>query len=197
MKKTIFKVRDFIKFNDDIDVYDDVCEELGIAFCGPQLLSEEGEKRFAEVLNYDIAIDFSGSIKTAAVHVDDDDEKVWKHKLAKSSEFFYALAGYCAAEDYDKWFVEPDFGQYCLAPDAMMYMTVFCDTTPWYTDEEIAEDNMCDLQFPRKMVQEYYISTGGSIYNFVEWVQDIYTADDTDGLFSFCADRGYIAMREG
>ena len=197
MKQNLFKVRDFIKFNDDIDVYDDVCEELGIAFCGPMLLTEAGEEHFAEVLDYDIQIDFSGSIKTAAVRVDDDDEKVWKHKLKKASEFFYALAGYCAADDYDKWFTEPEFGQYDTNPDGMMEMTVYCDTTPWFSDEEMLRDNMCEMQFPRKMVQEFYIKhCGGSINSFVEWLQDEYTADDTDGLFAYCEDHGFIAMRE-
>ena len=40
-------VREFIKRDDDIDVYDDVCEELGIAFCGPLELTPEGEKQFS------------------------------------------------------------------------------------------------------------------------------------------------------
>lgn len=34
------KVRDFIKQSIDVDVYDDVCEELAIAFCGPMELTD-------------------------------------------------------------------------------------------------------------------------------------------------------------
>ena len=102
------KVRDFIKLEEDIDVYDDVCEALAIYFCGSQELTEEGRKHFAEVLDYDILVDESGDFKTATVLVDDEDDKVWKRKLKKSMEFFYSAAGYCNCDDYDKWFVEND-----------------------------------------------------------------------------------------
>ena len=196
------KVRDFIKMNADIDVYDDVCEELAIAFCGPMGLTEEGEKHFAEVLDYEMKLDLSGSLWTAVVCVDSEDDKTWRRKLRKAKEFFYDLAGYCAEEDYCKWFVSPEWGQYATDPDANMCMCVYCDTT-WidaetrlYTEDEISHDNLCDLEFPRKLVQEFYIANGGSINSFVEWIQDECTADDTDGLFAFCAERGFIAVRD-
>lgn len=100
------KVRDFIKLDTDIDVYDDVCEELGICFCGPMELTEEGEKHFSEVLEYDIKLDLSGSFPTAVCLVDDDNDRVWKKRLRKAIEFFYSAAGYCDCDDYDKWFRE-------------------------------------------------------------------------------------------
>ena len=190
------KVKEFIKLNADIDVYDDVCEELGICFCGPMLMTEEGEKRFAEVLDYEIELDFSGSIKTAVIHIDGDDGNGWKKRLRKAEEFFYSAAGYCADEDFQKWFIMPDYGQYAIAQNANMDITIYCDTTPWFTDEEMSKDNLCDMSFPRQMVQEYYIANGGSLLGFTHWITDEYTADDTDGLFSFCKDRGFIAVRE-
>lgn len=103
------KVREFIKFGEDIDVYDDVCEALAIAFCGPLELTEEGKNHFADVLDYDIELDFSGSIYTAAVCVDGDDGDGWKLRLKKAREFFYSAAGYCKDSDWDKWFVENDY----------------------------------------------------------------------------------------
>ena len=190
------KVRDFIKINADIDVYDDVCEELAICFCGPIALTEEGEKHFAKVLNYDIDLDFSGDIKTAVCHVDDEIDKVWKRKLRKAEEFFEALAGYCAVDDYNKWFKEQDFGQYAINPDANMCVSVYCDTTPWYTEEEISENNVCDMVFPHKMVQEFYNTIPDMPWSFEEWISDEYTCDDTIGLFEFCKQRGFIAVRE-
>ena len=108
MAHITMKVRDFINLEEDIDVYDDVCEELGICFCGPMGLTEEGAERFAEVMDYDIEIDLSGRFATAVVHVDDDDDKTWKRRLKKAKEFFYSAAGYCDADDYDKWFVFQD-----------------------------------------------------------------------------------------
>lgn len=100
------KVREFIQLESDVDVYDDVCEEIGIAFCGAQELTEAGKEHFAEVLEYDMEIDSSGSFATAVVHVDDEDEKVWKRKLKKAKEFFYGAAGYIEDNKYKKWFVE-------------------------------------------------------------------------------------------
>ena len=100
------KIKEFITLDTDIDVYNDVCEELGIAFCGPAVLTEEGKKHFAEVLEYDIELDTTGEIWTSAVHVDGDDGNKWKKRLRKAEEFFYSAAGYCADEDYQKWFKE-------------------------------------------------------------------------------------------
>ena len=97
------KVKDLIEQEICIDVYDDVCEELGIAFCGPLFLSEQGEKRFADVLEYPVSFHFDDEV---IVHIDDDDEKVWKKRLRKAIEFFYAAAGYCPEEDYCRWFRE-------------------------------------------------------------------------------------------
>lgn len=98
------KVRDFIKIEQDIDVYDDVCEELGICFCGPMTLTQEGEEHFAEVMDYDVETD--GDV--AVVHVDDPDEHVWHHKLYKAKEFFDAAAGYCSEDQYNAWFKQDE-----------------------------------------------------------------------------------------
>ena len=100
------KIKDFINLwadgtRDDIDVYDDVCEELGIAYCGGYKLTKEGEKEFKEVLEYDILV--GGGV--AIVHVDDE-EGIWQKKLKNAKRFFYAAAGYCNCDDYDRWFVE-------------------------------------------------------------------------------------------
>lgn len=93
------KVKDLITQEIDIDVYDDVCEELGIAFCGPLELTEDGTKEFADVMEYDIEINDDCAI----VNVDAP-EGVWQKKLKKAKHFFHAAAGYCADDDYRRWF---------------------------------------------------------------------------------------------
>ena len=98
------KVKDLLKMDIEIDVYDDVCEELAICFCAPQEMTEEGMKHFAEVLEYEIDIDTFNDCAT--VHVDGDDGNGWKKRLRKAEEFFYSAAGYCADTDYRKWFKE-------------------------------------------------------------------------------------------
>lgn len=95
------KVREFIRREDDIDVYDDVCEELGIAFCGPLKLRAEGRLEFIDVLNYEIDVDEAHCC--AIVHVDGPN---WKSRLKRAKTFFYAAAGYCADDDYQRWFLE-------------------------------------------------------------------------------------------
>lgn len=95
------KVKDFIKMETDIDVYDNVEESLAIAFCGPAELTAEGKRKFAEALEYDIDVD--ERYGAAVVDVDHDN---WKHELTEAKAFFYAAAGYCREDLYDKWFKE-------------------------------------------------------------------------------------------
>lgn len=104
------KVRDFIEFECDVDVYDDVCEELGICCCGPVLLTEEGKREFADVLDYNIdlvpSVPFDGEEQTweyGVVEIDDE-EGVWQKKLKRAKKFFYSAAGYCVEDEYKKWF---------------------------------------------------------------------------------------------
>ena len=105
-------VRDLIAMDVDIDVYDDVGDFFGIAFCGPLMLTAEGEKEFAEVLDY--GWEYFGADKYGddpeyiLILCDDPDEKVWKRRVRNARKFFYAAAGYCAAEDYEKWFKEEE-----------------------------------------------------------------------------------------
>ena len=93
-------IKDFIKKEIDIDVYDDVTDELAIAFCGPLILTEAGEKEFSDVLDYEI----EEHSNCAIVHVDDADENVWKKRLNRAIVFFNSAAGYCSVSEYEKWF---------------------------------------------------------------------------------------------
>ena len=106
------KVKDFIEQEISVDVVDDVCEELYIAFDGPQYLTEDGKEHFAYALDLDIEL--TGQYPddaVAIVHVDDEffHDELWKFNLGKAKEFFWAAAGYCSEENYTKWFTElPD-----------------------------------------------------------------------------------------
>ena len=98
------KVKDLLKMEIDIDVVDDVCEELWIAFCGAMDLTEEAQEKFAEVLEYEVTFSGSGNDMIAIIHIDDPNDDVWESRLEKAQELFWALAGYCDADDYDRWF---------------------------------------------------------------------------------------------
>lgn len=97
-------VRDLIQQDIDIDVYDDVCEELGVAFCGPQKLTEEGKKEFSDVLAYPVHFNQFTDCMYAIVEIDDPDDAVWEKRLERARLFFEGMAGYCSCSDYDKWF---------------------------------------------------------------------------------------------
>lgn len=99
-------IRDLIAMEIDIDVYDDVCEELGIAFCGPAVLTEEGRKEFADIMDYHVT--FNRDCSTAVVHVDDPDDAVWKHRLYRAKLFFDSAAGYCPVDEYERWFADDE-----------------------------------------------------------------------------------------
>ena len=94
-------VRDLIKMEIDMDVYDDYTEELGVCFCGPMELTEIGKEKFSEVLDYELTLG-DGCLIVNVDAGDDDDET--ERRLAVASEFFEAAAGYCPMSDYDAWF---------------------------------------------------------------------------------------------
>lgn len=100
------KIKDLLEMEIDVDVYDNVCEELAIAFCGATKLTEEGREHFANVLEYDVNILENSFLGQVAIVDVDDKEGVWQKKLEGAKELFYSLAGYCSSTDYDRWFVD-------------------------------------------------------------------------------------------
>ena len=98
------KIKDFIKMDVDVDVYDNVTQEIiDISFVGPLELTEEGKEKFKEVLEYDVAL--YEEYTYAIVKCSDEEPKIkWITKAKKAGEFFKACAGYCSTKDFDKWF---------------------------------------------------------------------------------------------
>ena len=83
----------------------------------------------------------------------------------------------------------------------MLRVLVYADTTGLFTEEEMSQDNCCDLLFPRWMVEEWYNNFSEGFYDkeeypFDRWYYEEYTADDTDGLYAFCVERGFSAQRD-
>ena len=97
-------VSDLIQREIDIDVYDDVIDAINVAFCGPLKLTEEGMKKFGEVLDYPVVIRSRPGFPSYAIVCVGG--KGWAKKLEKANDFFWSAAGYCGASDYDKWFKE-------------------------------------------------------------------------------------------
>lgn len=104
--KIKMKIKDLIEMNIDIDIYDNETQEVvDIGFVGPIKLTEEGENKFKEVLEYKVTLDKEHN--WASINCTDEEPQIsWLTKAKKAQELFYSLAGYCSAEDYDKWFKE-------------------------------------------------------------------------------------------
>ena len=101
------KVKDLIKMDVDVDVYDNVCEALAVAFVGPLELTDEGKFEFENALNLEVELDESNGV--CIVNVEDEFfPDLWKCNLKNARKFFCSAAGYCSEKDYDKWFAEDD-----------------------------------------------------------------------------------------
>ena len=98
------KIKDLIKMDVDVEVYDNVTQEIiDISFVGPLELTEEGKEKFKEVLEYNVVL--YEEYKYAIVKCSDEEPKIkWITKAKKAGEFFKACAGYCSTKEYDKWF---------------------------------------------------------------------------------------------
>lgn len=102
------KVKDLIPMEVDIDVYDSVCDDIGIAYCGPMEITEAGRERFGEVLEYPITLRTYGDFPVAIVQIDSPTDEGWEDRLKKAKEFFWSIAGYCADDDFNVWFKYAD-----------------------------------------------------------------------------------------
>ena len=145
------KVRDLLKMDIDIDVYDNVTEELAVAFCGPMELTEAGIRRFGEVLDYWVELTNKGSYIYAIVAVDDpEDEDGWERKLELAKELFESMAGLCPATDYDLWFKDTG-AKADIKPDARL---------------SLCEDDMKELLFEiMESVEDMLELHGGMVKN--------------------------------
>ena len=90
------KVKDFLHLDIDVDVYDDVAEELCIAFVGPLSLKEEGKKHFAKVLELNVEV--ANTADRAVISAGNEEN------LGLLQELFNSAAGYCSAAQWAKWF---------------------------------------------------------------------------------------------
>lgn len=96
------KVKDLIAEDIEIDVCDDYDERCWIAKSGAYKLSDEAKQKFHRALDIEVHINPNGfgNLPIAILECETaEDARACK-------EFFFSLAGYCAADDYDRWFEE-------------------------------------------------------------------------------------------
>lgn len=99
------KVQDLVGMGIDVDVYDNVCDDIGIAFCGPMVITDLGKEKFKTALNLECELITRNGYTECTVNVESGlHPDAWKANLKEAKQFFYAIAGYCSADDYDLWF---------------------------------------------------------------------------------------------
>lgn len=105
MTKTM-KIRELLTKDIDIDCYDDIDESIGIAFCGPQNLTEEGEKRFEKILNCNCEVDEENC---CCILLLDEISNTFPQALPRAKTLFYGAAGYISEEKHKRYFVDSLF----------------------------------------------------------------------------------------
>ena len=105
------KVKDLIREEIDIDVWDNYDERCGLAIVGPLNLTEEGKAEFEEVLEMECMIKSYGQGEfgdCAVVFTDypSQTEEESERKTELLRVFLLAQAGYVGVEEYEKWFGE-------------------------------------------------------------------------------------------
>ena len=95
-------VKEFLEKEFDIDIYDDVCEELGIVFCGPCELTEEGKNIFEPIMNCEVKVweDDCQALLLIDKYAD------WESKLKLAKKLFIGFAGYISEDEWNKLFKE-------------------------------------------------------------------------------------------
>jgi len=83
-------------------------------------------------------------------------------------------------------------------------VTIYCDSTGLFSEEECNTDNLTDMLFPGWIVEAWYkeneivfaseCEAEGYEANPYNWYTEVYTANDTDGLYDFAVEKGYDPM---
>ena len=86
-------------------------------------------------------------------------------------------------------------------PAKLIPVTIYCDSTGLFSETECNTDNLTDMLFPGWIVNEWYkenervfafkCEAEGYEANPYNWYTEVYTANDTDGLYDFAVEKGY------
>lgn len=86
--------------------------------------------------------------------------------------------------------------------DYLIPVCIYCDSTGLFSETEIFNDNLTEMFFPIWIVQEWYKEHEKDFIEacktdslkepcFETWINEVYTADDTDGLYNYAVEKGY------
>lgn len=74
----------------------------------------------------------------------------------------------------------------------IVFVTVYADTTPFFTEEELDKDNICEIEIPEKLLHDYFVQilAPERCYDTYDEFMNKYTANDTDYLYDYCLHKG-------
>lgn len=88
-----------------------------------------------------------------------------------------------------------------------MIIGMYADQTGLFSEEEIMEDNWCELDIPEEILRKWYEVNDlaeGTAYElgkpiedvtFEDWYNEVSWGGDTDGLFDFAVRNGWTPPR--
>lgn len=85
--------------------------------------------------------------------------------------------------------------------EKLIPVCIYCDSTGLFSEEECNGDNLTDMLFPAWIIEAWYkenekvfafkCEAEGYEANLYNWYTEVYTANDTDGLYDFAVEKGY------
>ena len=95
--------------------------------------------------------------------------------------------------DFSKW---PEADPECIRYDweeKLIEVTLYCDTTGLFTEDECDSENLTEMLFPEWLVRKWYEETADkeAYGSYKDWLENC-TAEDTDGLYDYALSLGFI-----
>lgn len=88
-----------------------------------------------------------------------------------------------------------------------MIIGMYADQTGLFSEEEIMDDNWCELDIPEEILRKWYevnnLADDTANYlgkpieecTFENWLNEVSQGDDTDGLYDFAVRNGWTPPR--
>lgn len=85
--------------------------------------------------------------------------------------------------------------------EKMIAIDIYADTTGQYSEDEIFYCNTVEVRIPEQIVRDWFEENCRDVTDFEcyeptfeSWLKNVYTCDDTDGLYSYSKERGYTPV---
>lgn len=85
--------------------------------------------------------------------------------------------------------------------ERLISVCVYCDSTGLFSETECERENLTDMYFPVWILEEWYKKNEKECIEsceamdyppcFENWYTEVYTADETDGLYDFAVQKGF------